>query len=136
MGSTYTITPLAADFHKIVDGSTNPSALGARLRCPGDLLEHIPLVELHGVGDVGPSRLDGGGVTYAMGVDEKGYLQPLYWGSALAESDPLISGDPVKTGDPIVLKAPGELSGFDPAGSVTPQEFPGQGEGLVSDPGV
>jgi alpha-galactosidase len=23
-------------------------------------------------------RLDGGGVTYAMGVDEKGYLQPLY----------------------------------------------------------
>jgi alpha-galactosidase len=81
-------------------------------------------------------RLDGGGVTYAMGVDEKGYLQPLYWGSALAESDPLISGDPVKTGDPIVLKAPGELSGFDPAGSVTLQEFPGQGEGLVNDPGV
>ncbi len=81
-------------------------------------------------------RLDGGGVTYAMGVDEKGYLQPLYWGSALAEGDPLVSGDPVKTGDPIVLKAPGELSGFDPAGSVTPQEFPGQGEGLVSEPGV
>ncbi len=33
-------------------------------------------------------RLDGGGVTYSMGVDEKGYLQPLYWGSALAAGDP------------------------------------------------
>ena len=28
-------------------------------------------------------RLDGGGVTYAFGVDEKGYLQPLYWGPSL-----------------------------------------------------
>jgi alpha-galactosidase len=69
-------------------------------------------------------RLDGGGVTYAIGVDEKGYLQPLYWGASL------------RPGDPLIAKAPPELSGFDPAASVTPQEFPGQGEGLVSDPGV
>jgi alpha-galactosidase len=81
-------------------------------------------------------RLDGGGVTYAMGVDEKGYLEPLYWGPSLAAGDPLVSTDPVKTGDPLLLKAPGELSGFDPAGSVTLQEYPGQGEGLVNDPGI
>ncbi|MGA1798981.1 alpha-galactosidase [Sphingomonas sp. 4RDLI-65] len=81
-------------------------------------------------------RLDGAGVTYAMGVDEKGYLQPLYWGAPLAAGDPLVSTDPVKTGDPVLVKAPGELSGFDPAGSVTLQEYPGQGEGLVNDPGI
>ncbi|KQN30222.1 alpha-galactosidase [Sphingomonas sp. Leaf38] len=71
-----------------------------------------------------------------MGVDDKGYLQPLYWGASLAAGDPLVSTDPVKTGDPVLVKAPGELSGFDPAGSVTLQEYPGQGEGLVNDPGI
>jgi alpha-galactosidase len=81
-------------------------------------------------------RLDGAGVTYAMGVDDKGYLQPLYWGAPLAPGDPLVAVDPAKAGDPVQVKSPGELSGFDPAGSVTPQEYPGQGEGLVSDPGV
>lgn len=58
-------------------------------------------------------RLDGGGVTYAIGVDAKGYVQPLYWGPSLAGADPLSA------------RAAGELSGFDPAGSVTPQEYPG-----------
>ncbi|MHC9419855.1 alpha-galactosidase [Sphingomonas citri] len=81
-------------------------------------------------------RLDGGGVTYALGVDDKGYLQPLYWGTSLAPADPLVSTDVTKTGEPVLAKAPGELSGFDPAGSVTLQEFPGQGEGLVSEPGI
>lgn len=69
-------------------------------------------------------RLDGGDVTYAMGVDDRGYLQPLYWGAKLAD------------GDPLAAKAPGELSGFDPAGSITAQEYAGQGEGLVSEPGI
>ncbi|MFX4087518.1 glycoside hydrolase family 36 N-terminal domain-containing protein [Sphingobium yanoikuyae] len=69
-------------------------------------------------------RLDGGGVTYAMGVDEQGYIQPLYWGQALDEKAPLIARHPT------------ELSGFDPAGSITAQEYAGQGEGLVSEPGI
>jgi len=69
-------------------------------------------------------RLDGGHVTYAFGVDEKGYLQPLYWG---AEVDPQA---------PLAARASKELSGFDPAGMQTAQEFAGQGEGLVTDPGV
>lgn len=69
-------------------------------------------------------RLDGGGVTYALGVDDKGYVQPLYWGAALDANAPLVA------------KSPAELSGFDPAGSITPQEYAGQGEGLVSEPGI
>lgn len=69
-------------------------------------------------------RLDAAGVTYAFGVDEKGYLQPLYWGPPLAPSDPLVA------------HASRELSGFDPAGMQTAQEFAGQGEGLVTDPGL
>lgn len=69
-------------------------------------------------------RLDGGGVTYAIGVDEQGYLQPLYWGAALDATAPLPA------------RHPKELSGFDPAGSITPQEYPGQGEGLISEPGI
>ncbi len=54
-------------------------------------------------------RLDGAGVTYAMGVDEKGYLQQLYWGASLDPGDPLVSTDPVKTGDPMMVKEPGEI---------------------------
>ncbi|MBC2662338.1 alpha-galactosidase [Novosphingobium flavum] len=69
-------------------------------------------------------RLDGADVTYAIGVDEKGYLQPLYWGSSLGK------------GEPLLARASKELSGFDPAGMQTAQEFAGQGEGLVTDPGL
>ena len=69
-------------------------------------------------------RLDGGRVTYAFGVDDKGYLQPLYWGAELDRVAPLRA------------RASSELSGFDPAGMQTAQEFPGQGEGLVTDPGI
>ncbi|MBC2670618.1 alpha-galactosidase [Novosphingobium piscinae] len=69
-------------------------------------------------------RLDGAQVTYAFGVDEKGYLQPLYWGGAL---------DPAA---PLQARATRELSGFDPAGMQTAQEYAGQGEGLVTDPGL
>lgn len=69
-------------------------------------------------------RLDGKGVTYALGVDDKGYLRPIHWGPPLADGDPLV---PPPVAEP---------SSFDPAPTVTPQEFPGQGEGLVTDPGV
>lgn len=69
-------------------------------------------------------RLDGQGVTYALGVDDKGYLRPIHWGATLADGDPL-SPPPVA-----------EPSSFDPLPTVTPQEFPGQGEGLVTEPGA
>ncbi|MDH7639344.1 alpha-galactosidase [Sphingomonas oryzagri] len=69
-------------------------------------------------------RLDGGRVTYAIGVDEKGYLAPVYWG-------PSLDG-----GAPLAAREARETSGFDPAGLNTAQEYPGQGEGLVTEPGV
>lgn len=93
----------------VLIGAVTPTALAAKVTAPAGTKVF---------------RLDGGDVTYAMGVDEKGYLQPLYWGARLAD------------GDPLTARAPGELSGFDPAGSITPQEFAGQGEGLVSEPGI
>nr|WP_183983413.1 alpha-galactosidase [Sphingomonas jinjuensis] len=71
-----------------------------------------------------------------MGVDDKGYLQPLYWGASLAADDPLGTAEFAAAGAPSPVRSFGELSGFDPAGSVTPQEYPGQGEGMVSEPGV
>ncbi|TXC72760.1 alpha-galactosidase [Sphingomonas ginsenosidivorax] len=69
-------------------------------------------------------RLDGSGVSYALGVDDKGYLRPIHWGA------------PLPDGDPLVPPPVAEPSSFDPAPSVTAQEFPGQGEGLVTEPGV
>jgi alpha-galactosidase len=67
-------------------------------------------------------RLDGGGVSYVFGVNEKGLLQSIYWGPRLA------------AGDLAAAQMPKELSSFDPAASVTPQEYPGWGGGLYSEP--
>jgi alpha-galactosidase len=69
-------------------------------------------------------RLDGGDVTYAVGIDEKGYLEPSYWGPSLDAGAPLG-----------VHSNPG-TSSFETPGLSTPQEYPGQGEGLVTEPGV
>lgn len=69
-------------------------------------------------------RLDGGGVTYAIGVDEEGFLEPIYWGPSLAE------------GDPLPIPATFSPSSFDPPSLERAQEFPGQGAGLVTDPGI
>lgn len=69
-------------------------------------------------------RLDGGAVTYALGVNEAGLLQNVYWG-------PRLAGD-----DRLEARAPKELSSFDPAASVCPQEYPGWGGGLYSEPAL
>jgi alpha-galactosidase len=69
-------------------------------------------------------RLDGGGVTYAFGLDEAGIVQPLYWGRALDAAAPLAT---------LPRK---ELISFDPASGYIPQEYAGQGAGLVTDPAV
>jgi alpha-galactosidase len=69
-------------------------------------------------------RLDGGGVTYAFGVDEAGILQPLYWGPGLDTAAPLSTRPRV------------EMTAFDPATLTIPQEYAGQGAGLVVEPGV
>lgn len=68
-------------------------------------------------------RLDAGDVTYAMGVNEDGFLQTVYWGERLPSGDPLGPA----------LPAP-ERSSFDPAGALTPQEYAGWGGAMTAAP--
>ncbi len=70
-------------------------------------------------------RLDSSGVTYAFGINERGGLQPLYWGAALSLGD-LIG--PARS-DPGVASQ-------DPSTSTTPQEFAGWGQGLYTEPAL
>ncbi|HEY4292173.1 alpha-galactosidase [Luteibacter sp.] len=70
-------------------------------------------------------RLDAGDVTYAMGVNADGALQTLYWGARLSQDDPLGPAAP----------AP-ERSSFDPAGSLTPQEYSGWGGQMTATPAL
>ncbi|HEY2837246.1 MAG TPA: alpha-galactosidase [Rhizomicrobium sp.] len=69
-------------------------------------------------------RLDGGQATYTFGVNSTGALQSLYWGLRLAASDKLEA------------VAPRDLSGFDPSGSITPQEYPGWGGPFYTEPAL
>jgi alpha-galactosidase len=69
-------------------------------------------------------RLDGGQVTYGFGVNTAGALQSLYWGPRLASSDKL------------EVVTPRDLSGFDPSSSITPQEYPGWGGPLYTEPAL
>ena len=69
-------------------------------------------------------RLDGGGVTYAFGVNSAGRLQSVYWGPRLAPTDQL---------KPIT---PPDLSGMDPSSSITPQEYQGWGGSLYTEPAL
>ena len=69
-------------------------------------------------------RLDGGEATYAFGVDAEGRLQSLYWGGRVADDDAF--------GPPVPNPAPGlEL----PSGR-SPEEFPGWGAGLFTEPAL
>jgi alpha-galactosidase len=70
-------------------------------------------------------RLDAGDVTYAMGVNDDGMLQTLYWGARLPPDDPLGPARP----------APGRSS-FDPVGSLTPQEYAGWGGAMTATPAL
>ncbi|NII53337.1 alpha-galactosidase [Luteibacter sp. SG786] len=70
-------------------------------------------------------RIDAGDVTYAMGVNADGFLQTLYWGARLAPDDPLGPAVPAV-----------ERSSFDPAGSLTPQEYAGWGGAMTATPAL
>src|SRR5271170_2558054 len=70
-------------------------------------------------------RLDAANVTYAFGINERGELQPLYWGGRLG------SGDTV--GPAHVLP---DWASFDLTTGVTPQEFAGWGAGLYVEPAL
>jgi alpha-galactosidase len=68
-------------------------------------------------------RLDAAKVTYALGVNEKGQLQSIYWGPRLAPGDPL----------PAPVAPPGGDS-INGAVDAVPQEYSGWGEGLYYEP--
>ncbi len=70
-------------------------------------------------------RLDGGNMTYAFGVNERGELQQIYWGGKLG------AGDAIPT-----PKAAMELASFDNSYNNTPQEYAGWGQGLYMEPAL
>jgi len=70
-------------------------------------------------------RLDGGNSTYAFGVNERGELQPLYWGGRLGPHDTV----------PPAHSLP-EVASFDSTYTTTPQEYAGWGAGLFTEPAL
>jgi alpha-galactosidase len=70
-------------------------------------------------------RLDGGGVSYAFGVNGRGELQQLYWGGRLGVADAFPSA-----------RALPEWASFDSSYSNTPQEYAGWGAGLFNEPAL
>src|SRR5579859_5430331 len=70
-------------------------------------------------------RLDGGGVTYVFGVNERGELQALYWGGKLAQGDKVAAARSLP-----------EMASFDSPGTTTPQEYAAWGAGLFTEPAL
>src|SRR5271155_4284260 len=70
-------------------------------------------------------RLDGGNSPYAFGVNERGELQPLYWGGRVGPHDSI----------PPAHSFP-EMASFDSPYTTTPQEYAGWGAGLFTDPAL
>ena len=68
--------------------------------------------------------LQGGEATYALGVNERGELQHLYWGKRMGAED---------FGGAHSLP---EWSSFDLSTATTPQEYPGWGAGLYAEPSL
>lgn len=70
-------------------------------------------------------RLDGGGSTYAFGVNERGELQTLYWGGRLGREDKIPRAHSLK-----------EWASFDSSYTNTPEEYSGWGAGLFTEPAL
>src|SRR5579863_2547300 len=70
-------------------------------------------------------RLDGGNATYAFGVNERGELQPLYWGGRLGVHDSLAPAHSFP-----------EMASFDSSYTTTPEEYAAWGAGLFTEPGL
>ncbi len=69
--------------------------------------------------------VDAGMMTYAVGVNDKGMLQSLYWGPKLA-ADALLPA----------AKQHAERASFDPPIATTPLEYPAWGAGLFTEPAL
>jgi len=70
-------------------------------------------------------RFDGGGATYAFGVNAEGQLQSLYWGAGLGAGDKL----------PAAVMVEANSSNEMPV-ALTPYEFAGFGGGLTTEPAL
>src|SRR6266851_2649580 len=70
-------------------------------------------------------RLDGGNSTYAFGVNERGDLQPLYWGGRLGPHDSIRPAHSLP-----------EMASFDSPYTTTPQEYASWGAGLFAEPAL
>ena len=80
---------------------------------------------IHYNSDTKVFRLDGGGVTYAFGVNEANELQPVYWGRSVSLQDELAAA----------RRLP-EAASFDSTATTTPKEFAGWGGGLYTEPAL
>ena len=69
--------------------------------------------------------LDAGPVTYAVGVNEKGALQPVYWGARLWRDQDFTAAHSLQG-----------WASFDLSASTTPNEYPGYGGGVFVEPAV
>jgi alpha-galactosidase len=67
-------------------------------------------------------RLDGGGSTYAFGVNERGELQAAYWGGRLGAHDAVAAPHSLP-----------EMASFDSPYTTTPQEYASWGAGLFTE---
>ncbi|MBV8630387.1 MAG: alpha-galactosidase [Silvibacterium sp.] len=70
-------------------------------------------------------RIDGGDVSYALGINNRNELQPIYWGARLGASDGFPQPHEVH-----------EVASFDLTTTVTPQEFPGWGSVFYVEPAL
>src|SRR5271170_8516168 len=70
-------------------------------------------------------RLDGGNSTYAFGVNERGELQPLFWGGRLGAHDSIAPAHSFP-----------EVASFDSPYTTTPQEYAAWGAGLYTEPAL
>jgi len=70
-------------------------------------------------------RLDGGGMTYSFGVNERDELQQIYWGGRLGAQDAIAAP-----------RSMPEAASFDSSYNNTPQEYAGWGAGLYMEPAL
>jgi alpha-galactosidase len=78
-------------------------------------------------------RIDAARVTYAVGVNERGELQAIYWGERLQPGDGF---DGFNSGQSGTVHSDRGRSSQDISESTTPQEFGGWGAGLYMEPAL
>jgi alpha-galactosidase len=69
--------------------------------------------------------LQAGEATYAFGVNERGELQSIYWGARVTRDT-----------DFAAARGRGAVASFDLSTTTTPQEYPGWGAGLYTEPAL